>query len=236
MEPRLRMSRLTLIIVFLLAVAGLVLLLNNLFPGSLSDPDNQLRIVYSLILLSVVGSSILLTLSHQNIGTSLRHALIWIGIVLILVIGYSYRDVFEELPSRVGAELTPSSPRTLEPGVVRLIMADNGHFYANSMVNGRRVRFLVDTGATSVALTRDDAIRAGIDVNELLFNQPISTANGTNFAARVRLDSIEIGDIELRRVPATVVRDGLDQSLLGMSFLGALSGIETRGNSLILRQ
>ena len=230
------MSRITVIIIFLLAVAGLVVLLSNLFPGTLSDPDNQMRIVYSLILLSVVGSSILLTLSQQNIGTNIRYALIWVGIALLLVIGYSYRDVFQEMPARVGAELNPSAPHTLEPGVVRLLMSDDGHFYAKSRVNGRQVRFLVDTGATSVALTRDDAIRAGIDVTDLLYNQPISTANGTNFAARVRLESVEIGDIELRQVSSMVVRGGLDQSLLGMSFLGALSGIETRGNSLILRQ
>ena len=115
-------------------------------------------------------------------------------------------------------------------------MADDGHFYASSLVNGRRVRFLVDTGATSVALTADDAIRVGFDVNDLLFNQPISTANGTNFAANVRVERLQIGDIELQNVSAMVVKSGLDQSLLGMSYLGELTSIETRGNSLILRQ
>ena len=229
-------GRLTLVIIFLLALAGLVVLLNTLFPGTLSDENNQMRIVYSLALLATIGSSLFLTISHQNIGTSLRHALIWIGIALLLVVGYSYRDVFEDMSGRVGAELNPSAPRTVEPGIVRLLMSDDGHFYAASTVNGRRVRFLVDTGATSIALTADDAIRVGFDVNELLYNQPVSTANGSTFVANVRLGNVKIGDIELRDVSATVHQSGLDVSLLGMSYLGELTSIETRGESLILRQ
>ncbi|MCP6757001.1 TIGR02281 family clan AA aspartic protease, partial [Klebsiella pneumoniae] len=76
-----------------------------------------------------------------------------------------------------------------------------------------------------------DAERAGFDTQALVFNIPVSTANGTTNAARVVADDIAVGDIVRRNVPLLVVPSGqLGQSLLGMNFIGTLSGFDVRGD------
>ena len=95
---------------------------------------------------------------------------------------------------------------------------------------------MIDTGASDVALTRADARRLGIDLERLSFDVPYSTANGTSFGARVRLDRVRIGEVVVENVAGSVVSGELDRSLLGMSFLRRLSGFEFRGNELVLRQ
>jgi aspartyl protease family protein len=93
-----------------------------------------------------------------------------------------------------------------------------GHFVVDGAVNGAPVRFLVDTGATSVALPASDAVRLGIDYKK----GPTSftkTANGVVRVYRVRLDTVRLGAIELSGIEGIVIEQGLDMALLGMSFL-----------------
>ncbi len=94
----------------------------------------------------------------------------------------------------------------------------------------------MDTGATTSVLTAADASRAGYDPRDLSFTIPVSTANGVANAARVVADEIVIGSISRKRLPLLVAEAGrLDQSLLGMNFIGSLSGFDVRGDRLILR-
>ena len=111
----------------------------------------------------------------------------------------------------------------------------DGQFWASGRVNSGHVRFLVDTGASTVALTMQDAQKAGIKTRDLKFNVPISTAGGRNYAAFVKLDSVAIGGITLRDVDAMVVEKGLSVSLLGMTYLGQLQKVEASPNALLLR-
>ena len=100
-----------------------------------------------------------------------------------------------------------------------VLQADGrGHFFAETMVNGKPVRMLVDTGASLIALPASDAQRMGIDYRR---GQPgmVSTANGMAPAYRVRLDTVRVGDLELNQVDAVVQEQGLPLALLGMSFL-----------------
>jgi len=126
-------------------------------------------------------------------------------------------------------------------GTAWLGKADDGHFYAEALVAadrnaGSRVRFLVDTGATSVALTRADAARLGLDIDGLDYAVPVATANGAIRAAAVRLDRVTVSGLTLDDVDALVLEGGLTQSLLGMSYLGRLSKVEASGDALILRR
>ena len=91
-------------------------------------------------------------------------------------------------------------------------------------MNGGRVTFMVDTGATDVVLAPDDAQRIGIDPATLVFDQFAQTANGTVSGAAIRLDNLVIGSIEMNRLPATVNGADMSESLLGMEFLGRLRG------------
>jgi aspartyl protease family protein len=111
----------------------------------------------------------------------------------------------------------------------------DGHYWAQGDVGGTQVRFLVDTGASSVALTGDDAQRLGFDPKSLVYDVPVHTAGGDTHAARINLPSLSVGGARVRDVQAMVVRDGLTTSLLGMSYLGRLSRFEATPEALILR-
>jgi aspartyl protease family protein len=112
----------------------------------------------------------------------------------------------------------------------------DGHFWSEGLVNKSYVKFLVDTGATAVALTAEDAKRAGFRLSELNYNSPVMTANGKALAARVQLDVVAIGGVRLQNVEALIVPEGLSTSLLGMSFLGELQKVEVTKEVMILRR
>jgi len=122
---------------------------------------------------------------------------------------------------------------TSEPAAVS--KADDGHFWAEGVVNGTRVRFLVDTGASSVAFTPIDAQRLGLEPSGLTYDTPVHTANGDAMAARVKLESVSVGGARLADVDAIVVNHGLPISLLGMSYLGRLSRFVATRDQLILQ-
>ncbi|MGN6209401.1 TIGR02281 family clan AA aspartic protease [Asticcacaulis sp.] len=123
---------------------------------------------------------------------------------------------------------------TINTHVTAIPKAKDGHFWANATVNTRAVRFLVDTGATVVALTPADAQRLGFDSQSLVYDREVTTANGKTYAATVNLSVVGIGQSTVRNVDAMVVKDGLTTSLLGMSYLGRLSRFEATPSSLIL--
>ena len=116
-----------------------------------------------------------------------------------------------------------------------LAKSADGHFWAEGMVNGSRVRFLVDTGASSVALTPLDAQRLGLQPATLVYDTPVHTANGESLAARVRLANLSVAGARLSQVDAVVVGHGLTTSLLGMSYLGRLSRFAATPDTLILQ-
>src|SRR5262245_19852062 len=119
---------------------------------------------------------------------------------------------------------------------VELRAGAHGHYHADALINGRRIDVLVDTGASQVALTFEDARRAGIHVGERDFNQLVRTANGVARVAPITLERVSIGDISVRDVPAWVSAPGmLATSLLGMSFLKRLKRLDMRGGTLILQ-
>ena len=109
----------------------------------------------------------------------------------------------------------------------------DGHVLVDAEVNGTPIHFLVDTGATWVSLTRDDAIRAGV-AGGLDYSQPITTANGVVKMAPVTLRTVRIGQLEIGSVDATVMPEAGGISLLGQSFLNRLRSYEMRGDVLTL--
>lgn len=118
---------------------------------------------------------------------------------------------------------------------VRLAAAADGHFYAEAEINGRAMRFLVDTGASAAALRASDARRAGIRVSPSDFSVPVQTANGVGHAARVTLSRVEIDGVAARDVTAFVLPDeALSVNLLGMTFLSRLDRFEAKNGELLL--
>jgi len=135
------------------------------------------------------------------------------------------------------AEAAVAAPA--EPGAdgasATIAKARDGHYWANGQVNGAHVRFLVDTGATAVALTANDARRLGLDLSHMDFAYRVVTAGGEARAASVKLASIDVGGAKVEGVDALVIDKGLDVSLLGMTYLGRLSSFQATRQALILR-
>ena len=113
--------------------------------------------------------------------------------------------------------------------------ASDGHYWAEADVNGQRVRFLVDTGATAVALTAADAQRLGFLPRDLDYTYNVTTASGQARAAAIKLASVSVAGARVADVDALVIEKGLDTSLLGMTYLGRLSRFEATRSALILR-
>lgn len=145
------------------------------------------------------------------------------------------------IPTAVGyrAEETAAPDRAPAPagrGRSVSLRADiRGHFEVDARINGTPVPVMVDTGATSVALRYEDAVRLGLRPLPSEFDVPIATANGTTKAARVTLGEVRIGDVRVSKVEALVVpARALTTNLLGMSFMKRLGKVEMRGDRLLL--
>lgn len=113
---------------------------------------------------------------------------------------------------------------------------NDGHYWATAAVNDMPVKFLVDTGASLVALTKRDARRIGIDLDNLLRNAEVRTAAGRVKAATTVIDEIVIDGVTVKNVSAVIIEDGLEHSLLGMSFLNRLEGWDVTTNAIIIHQ
>jgi aspartyl protease family protein len=120
-------------------------------------------------------------------------------------------------------------------GEASIAKSGDGHFWADGEVDGHPVRFLIDTGATSVFLTSADARNLGIDPATLSYSQAVTTANGPAHAAPVKLGEITVGGAQVADVQAFVIDNGLETSLLGMSFLGRLTKFEATQDTLTLK-
>ena len=122
-------------------------------------------------------------------------------------------------------------------GDVTLTADDRGHFAVEAEINGRGVDVMVDTGATLVALTYEDAERAGIFLRPSDFTHFVSTANGRAKVAPITIERLSIGPITVRNIQGAVSERGkMRQTLLGMSFLGRLSRVDMRAGTLVLHE
>ena len=117
----------------------------------------------------------------------------------------------------------------------QVVKGADGHYWAQAKIDGRAVRVLVDTGASVVALTRTDALRLGVDPEPGAFTGRVQTASGVVRAAPVQLNSVSVAGARVVGVEALVVEQGLEYSLLGMSYLGRLSAFEATPVGLTLR-
>jgi aspartyl protease family protein len=161
----------------------------------------------------------------------------------VLVPRYAARmNVTPAAPKAMTAHaLTPVEPiSSKSPSNSRSVVIahdDHGHFQVEGRVDGRRLKFMVDTGASVIALTAGDAAMLGIHPAERDFSALVKTANGAVRTAPTRLNRVEIGDLMLHDVAAMVLPDGaLSDNLLGLSFLSRLRRFEYSEGKLVLEQ
>jgi aspartyl protease family protein len=131
------------------------------------------------------------------------------------------------------------APDTAPAGVRSLSIPRDarGHFQTEGRIDGQRIDFMVDTGASVIALNETSAARFGLRPSRGDYNATVTTANGTIKAARTRLAVVELGGLIVRDVDAMVLPDeALSENLLGLSFLSKLKRFEYAGGKLVLEQ
>src|SRR4051794_3466033 len=174
-------------------------------------------LVVKIVLIVFVGA-LVMTPFRERLSHAIESALIWVVIALLLAVGYTYRFELRDVADRVMAELVPG--RAASRGrVVEIARVGGGNFPVVAQVNGARIAMLLDTGASSIVLTQEAAKAAGLPLEVLSYTVNVDTANGRARAAPVTLDSVAVGNIVERQVPALIAQPGqLRTNLLGMSF------------------
>ncbi|MEM7547095.1 MAG: TIGR02281 family clan AA aspartic protease [Pseudomonadota bacterium] len=222
-------------IALIIMIVVVVAQLNATFPHALNAEGAGEQLIYLAALLLII---LIYGFRYRQVKVK-PLALIglgWLSAFSALIVVYTYRDEAGMIFDRVRGEVTPTIAIAQEPGVVELRKAWDGHFRAVTRVNGQNVGMLVDTGASIVLLSYEDADAAGLDPANLAYTQAVTTANGKAFVAPVMLDMVSVGQVGLTRVKAAVAEQGrLHTSLLGMSFLGRLQETSFRRERLFLR-
>ena len=233
------MDRLTLLL--LIIGGGLILLVINHSSGQTFGIDND-RFAHALYLAPIAAllSAGILSGQRGNLASVIRQLAIWLIIILALVSVYLYRYDLQRFGDRLLAGLMPGRAvvTATHDGIAEVVLSKSlsGHFQTDANVNGTDLSMLVDTGASSVVLSKADAEAAGINPDNLSYTVSVMTANGRTLAAPVRLSELAIGPIVRRNVQALVAKDGqLDQSLLGMTFLSTLGSLQMQTDELRLR-
>jgi aspartyl protease family protein len=190
---------------------------------------------YKIALLVFVSGAVL-TLFRERLAEAIIAALLWVVVGLFLVIGYSYRLQLHDIADRVLVVLVPGHVFSHGRDAEIYRSASSSDFYIREVrVNGALVPMVLDTGASTVVLSQEDAKAAGLPLALLDYSVSIDTANGRTHAAPLKIKLIAIGDIEEHSVDALVAQTGtLRTSLLGMSFLNRLQSWEVHGTHLAL--
>ena len=189
------------------------------------DTDQTADTIY----LALLGGALLLSYilaSRTGLGKMLQQMGIWVLIFMgaIAVIG---------MWPEIQRTITPRQT-VVDATTIVLPRARDGHYYLTLNINDVPVDFVVDTGATQIVLTQEDAARIGIDTDSLSYLGTASTANGTVRTASVRLDRVELGEIVDTRLRAVVNNGQMSGSLLGMTYLSNFDSITIKDSELIL--
>ena len=217
----------------LLVLVLLLILLSRALPGG-EDALTSPNLIQTVAVLALVSSS-LLFVRQFKIKETVRNILLWVGVAGVLLIGFSFQEELFALGRRLRAELIPGYPTQTAANEMVITANEGGGFHVYGAVNGVPIRFLVDTGASSIVLSPADAKKLGIDLATLNFNRAYETANGIGYGASTIVDELTIGHIHLTRVPVSINGAPMSSSLLGMTFLNRMKSFSITGRKLVLR-
>ncbi len=192
------------------------------------NSDNLAQLIYLVLLGSVIAGWFFVD-NRKNLGKTAQQAAVWalifVGVIAAIGLWSDIRDNVAPSQSYIDGMATVEVPRS-----------GDGHYYLTLDIDGTDVEFVIDTGASDVVLTKADALRIGIDVENLFFGDIANTANGEVRTARVRLQNVRLGEIVDLSVGASVNEGEMDTSLLGMTYLQRYSKIEIGGGKMVLRR
>ena len=185
----------------------------------------------SLIYLTILGAAIFgwfIAENRRGLGKVARMMLAW-GLIFVAFIG-AY-GLWEDIEN----DLVPRQSVMEDGSAITIPRGLDGHFHLTLEINGTSVDFLVDTGATDIVLSLEDAERVGLDPANLAFLGRARTANGEVRTAFAQLDRISLGPMTHENIPASVNAGEMEGSLLGMRYLSLFDRIEISGNEMVLR-
>lgn len=191
------------------------------------DSDLTARVLYFGLLLLALGGYAVAQLLRRP-GQTAQQMLIW-AFIFIGLMGAAglWQDISREALGR---------QTVLEGGRIEAPLAPDGHYYLSAQINGTPVRFMVDTGASDIVLTRRDAERVGLDPDSLSYFGQARTANGTVATAPVVLKTLALGPIQDENLRAVVNGGEMDHSLMGMAYLTRFARVELRRDRLLLER
>ena len=186
------------------------------------------RLIYLSVLVVAILGSVLIS-RRGAYGKMFRQAGIWLLIFMGLVaIVASWQDI------RQSGQTT--SFQQSQDGAIIIPKEIDGHFHLTVTINDRPIEFLVDTGASDIVLTRNDAARVGFDPNRLDYWGMANTANGTVRLATIRLETVRLGEFIDKNIRASVNKAPMEKSLLGMRYLSKFRAIEISNDQMILKR
>lgn len=188
--------------------------------------DSLSRLIY-LVLLGVVVVSWFFAQKRQNLNKTLQQVILW-------VLLFSGVTILYGLKNDLRLQLAPQTSIEINGDQVILTRANDQHFYATLEINGHDILFVVDTGATDMVLSQQDAKTVGLDPDNLAYFGTASTANGEVATARIKLKEVVLGPYLDRNVTAWVNDGEMFGSLLGMSYLSRFERLEITGDTMTL--
>lgn len=186
------------------------------------------NLIYLVLLVSVLALWFFVQ-NQEQLSTKIKQVAAWGFIILGTVAAVGLWDDIRQT-------VVPRQAVFADQGRIALPRMPDGHYYATLELNGAPVRFVVDTGASSVVLTQADAVRAGLNAEDVVFFSEAMTANGPVRTAPVTLDRVAFGPFVDERVRAYVNEGEMSDSLLGMTYLQRFSRIEITGGQLVLER
>ncbi len=193
--------------------------------------DRGIYILLGLLMLTLPLSSLLSR--RPGVSVVLRAVLGWGVVVAILYVAFTNRARLSELAGKIGDRIGLSE-QTVEGDTVRIRQSVDGHFWAQVRLNGVERRMLIDSGATSTAISESTAKAIGVTPRRV---PPVilSTGNGRVEAARGRVETVRVGDLETRDLPVVVAPMFGDLDVIGMNFLSRLQSWRVERGTLILQ-
>ena len=194
--------------------------------------DQNINLVFAIGALVLVASA--LFSRRMGFAEVIRSALAWVVIFAVFIVGFSYQNEILAVWTRVSGEVTGANEQLVVGDTLRIRQSGDGHFWANATVNELPVRFLIDSGATTTAMTLRTARSAGIEISESPFPVILTTANGSVEANRGNIQSLQIGSIVAKDLPVVVAEEFGDSNVIGMNFLSKLKSWRVEGREMIL--
>jgi aspartyl protease family protein len=216
------------------ALTAIVLALAHAFPEAVRTPRDWAGVVRAAGMVVLVSAG-MFRAGRVFRPQHLKFAAAWAGIIAALALGFAYRSELKGVGQHLQLAFSAGDPVVTTDQELVVPQDEDGSYVLVGRVNGQRVRFVVDTGASDTVLSPDDARRIGVDMEGLRYVVESETANGRGYGAPYVAHRLEVGPLALSEFKLTVNRAPMSASLLGMSFLSRLESFQFADHRLILR-